>query len=109
MHYSRWLSVYIGDMMPLSEKHPAILAVFCAGKFLVHKTSNKLAIDQCHDYNNAAVKEAGRLMTNPAALRHWMEAGPNIARIEALEACNQPRDHCHHEQHLGVEAAFKNL
>jgi hypothetical protein len=63
-------------MMPLSEKHPAILAVFCAGKFLAHKASNKfsaMAINQCHEYNNAAVKEAGGaigLMTNPAALRH---------------------------------------
>ena len=116
-HYSRWLSVHIRDMMSLSEKHPAILAEFRAGKFSVHKTSNKfsaMAIDQCHEQNNATVKEAGGaigLMMNPAALRHWMVAGPEIARMvsefEALEARNQPRDHRHHEQHPGVQAAFQ--
>jgi hypothetical protein len=81
--------------------------------------SNKfsaMAINQCHEYNNTAVKEAGGaigLMTNPVALRHWMVAGPDIARMvsefEALEARNQSRDLCHHEQHPGVQAAFQNL
>lgn len=58
-HYSRWLPVHIRDMMLLSEKHPAILAEFQAGKFAVHKTRNKfsaMAIDQCHEQNNATVK-----------------------------------------------------
>ena len=55
------------------------------------------------------VKEAGGaigLMTNPAALRRWIVAGPEIA-FEALEARNQPRDYHHHEQHPGVKAAFQ--
>jgi hypothetical protein len=54
-----------------------------------------MAIDQCHEYNNAAVKEAGGaigLMMNPAALRHWMVVGPDVTRMvsefEALEACD---------------------
>ena len=77
--------MHIWDMMSLSEKHPAILAEFRARKFSVHKTSNKfsaMAIDQCHEQSNTTVKEAGGaigLMTNPAALRHWMVAGPEIA------------------------------
>ena len=43
------LPVHIRDMISLSEKHSEVLAEFCAGKFAVHKTSNKfsmMAIDQ---------------------------------------------------------------
>jgi len=85
-HYSRWLPVHTRDMGLLSESHPAILAEFLAGKFVVHKTNNKfsaIAIDQCHEQNNATVKdsvgEAIGLMTNPAGLKCWMVAGPEIA------------------------------
>jgi len=74
-HYSRWLPVHIRDMFLLSEKHPAILAEFLAGKFVVYKTSNKfsaMAIDQCHEQNNATIKDSAGgaigLMTNPGAL-----------------------------------------
>jgi len=75
-HYSRWLPVHIRDMSLLSESHPVILAEFLTGKFVVHKTNNKfsaMAIDQCHEQNNATVKDSAGgaigLMTNPAALR----------------------------------------
>ena len=115
-HYSRWLPVHIRDMSLLSEKHPAILAEFRAGKFVVHKTRNKfsaMAIDQCHEQNNATIKESGGaigLMTNPAALRRWMVAGPEISRVvakfELLQASSQINDDRHHEQHAGVQAAF---
>ena len=70
--------VHIHDMMLLSKKHPVILPEFCEGKFAVRKTSNKflaMAIDQCHEQNNALVKEPGEavwLMSNPGALRRWM-------------------------------------
>ena len=56
--------------------HPIIYDEFCAGKFVVHKTSNKfsaMAIDQCHEQNNALIKESGgavALITNPGALWH---------------------------------------
>ena len=61
-HYSRWLPDHTRDMMLLSEKHPAVLDKFCAGKFAVYKTSNKfsaMAIGQCHKQNNAVIKESG--------------------------------------------------
>lgn len=115
-HYSRWLPVHIRDMMLLSVRHPAILAEFRAGKFAVHKTSNKfsaMAIDQCHEQNNAIVKESGGaigLMTNPGALRRWMVAGPEVARMvtefETLQAHNHINDHRHHEQHPRVQTTF---
>jgi len=107
--------------MTLSEKHPAILEEFKAGKFVVHKTSNKfsaMAIDQCHEQNNATVKGSGGavgLTENPGALRRWMVAGPEIARmteefeglnsLEAQRSVDDTRNR-HHEQHLGVQAAF---
>ena len=71
-------------MVALSEKHPEIVAEFHA---VIHKTSNKfsaMAIDQCHEQNNATVKELGGaigLITDPLALRRWMVAGPEVARI----------------------------
>ena len=81
-HYSRWLPIHIWDMTLLSENHPGISDEFCAGKFVVHRTSNEfsaMAIDLCHEQNNAVIKESGGtvgLMTNPGALRRWMMAGP---------------------------------
>ena len=115
-HYSRWLPVHLWDMTLLSEKHPGIYDEFCAGKFVVHKTSNKfsaMAIDQCHEQNNAIIKESGGavgLMTNPGALRRWMVAGPEVVRmvneLEALQSCDQITDHRHHEQYLGVQTSF---
>ena len=87
-HYSRWIPVHIRDMNILSEKYPAIFTEFCEGKFVVHKASNKfsaIAIDQCHEQNNAIVKDSAggaiRLMTSPGALRRWMVAGPEVARM----------------------------
>ena len=73
--YSTWLSVHIRDMMTLSEKQPGVLAEFKAGKFVIYNTSNKfsaMAIDQCHEQNNALVKGSGAaigLTENPGALR----------------------------------------
>ena len=110
----RWLPVHIRDMTLLSEDHPKIYDEFCAGKFVVHKTSNKfsaMAIDQCHEQNNALIKELGGavgLMTNPG--RRWMVAGPEVVRMvnefEALQSCNQMTDHRHHEQRPGVQTSF---
>lgn len=117
-HYSRWLPVHIHDMVQLSQKHPATLAEFEAGKFTVHKTKNKfsaIAIDQCHEQNNAIIKQSGGaigLTTNPIALRRWMVAGPEVLRIASeFENCAlgmqaESTDHCHHEQHAAVQATF---
>jgi len=118
-HYSRWLPVHIRDMTLLSEKQPSIYAEFCAGKFGIHKTCNKfsaMAIDQCHEHNNAVVKESGGavgLFTNPGALRRWTVAGPEVARMvtefESLQSCNQTTHHQHHEQHPGVQTSFMKV
>ena len=112
-HYSRWLPVHIRDMVLLPEKHP-----FRAGKFAVCKTINKfsaMAIDQCHEQNNAIIKESGGaigLTNNPGALRRWMVAGPEVARMVtefesyAADSNNGDITNSHHEQHPGVQASF---
>ena len=113
-HYSRWLPVQIRDMMLLSEKHPAVLAEFCAGKFAVYKTSHTssaMVIDQCHEQNNAVIKESGEavgLTNNLDALRCWMGAGPEFpGMVEEFDHCTLEEhrgdiNHHHYEQHLGV-------
>ena len=53
------LPIHIRGMTLLSENYPGIYDEFCAGKFVVHKTSNKfsaMAINQCHEQNNAVVR-----------------------------------------------------
>ena len=119
-HYSRWLPVHIRDMTTLTEKHQDILAEFKSGNFVVHKTRNKfsaMALDQCHEQNNAMVKGSGGaigLTGNQGALRRWMVAGPEIARIttEFEEQCIHQQDdtgntgHHHHDQQPAVQTAF---
>ena len=75
IYYFRWLPVHIRDTMTLASKHPEVSKEFHAGIFVVTKTGNKtsaMAIDQCHEQNNAVVKGSGGaigLMDNPASLR----------------------------------------
>ena len=53
----------------------------------MHKSTNPfsaIALDQAHEQENAVVKgEKGAvgLAGNPAALRRWMIAGPEVARV----------------------------
>ena len=107
-------------MMNLIDKHPDVLAEFRSGTFVVHKTSNKFSampIDQSHEQNNAVVKGSGGaigLTGNPGALRRWMVAGPEIARIttefeeQVIRVHGGAHDvwHLHHDQKHGVQAAF---
>ena len=53
------LPIHIRGMTLLSENYPEIYDEFYAGKFVVHKTYNKfsaMAIDQCHEQNNAVIR-----------------------------------------------------
>ena len=76
-----------------------------------------MSVDQCHEQNNAVVKGSGGaigLTGNPGALRCWMVAGPEIARIttefeeQAIRGHGGAHDigHLHHDQKPGVQAAF---
>ncbi len=107
-HYARWVHIHVRDMVRLSEALPEIAAEFTKGNFTVQKTKrlfSSMAIDQAHEQNNAAVKGDGGavgLLQSPEALRRWMVAGPEIARLIAeFEATMDGKcvtDTRHHEQ-----------
>ena len=114
------MSVHIRDMNLLSSTHPDIHQEFTNGSFVVHKTEmvfSSIPLDYAHEQVNAQVKgESGAvgLTENPAALRRWMIAGPEVARIiqESEETyskkVSEEKRH-HHEQIPGVQAASMSL
>jgi hypothetical protein len=119
-HYARWLPVHIRDMLTLQAKHPAIYAEFQAGKFVVQKSPHvfsMIPLDHNHEQENEAIKGEGGavgLTENPAALRRWMIAGPEVARavkeFEATFVSTKSDDVRHHEQVLSVQKSFsKNV
>lgn len=116
-NYARWLPVHLRDMIGLPEKHPDVVVRFNAGHFTAKKTTrafSAIALDQAHEQNNACVKGDGcavGLTENPSALRRWMVAGPEVARVIAeFEASsshqNKTQDMRHHEQTESVQIKF---
>lgn len=114
-HYARWLSVHIRDMASLATSCPSTFAEFMAGKFTVKKTGHPfsaMAIDQAHEQTNASVKGDGGaigLTDDEHALRRWMIAGPEVARlIQEFETKVETDDNpLHHEQRVSVQETFK--
>ena len=90
---------------------------FCNGGFVVHKTCrpfSAIAHDQAHEQCNAMVKgdgDAVGLTSNPGALRRWVTAGPQIARLlKSFEhSMTSKSADCveHHEQSPSLQEAFK--
>jgi hypothetical protein len=86
-NYARWIPVHLRDMAELPEKHPEISRKFNAGHFTVQKSKrvfSSIPLDQAHEQNNACVKGDGGavgLTEDPSALRRWMVAGPEVARV----------------------------
>ena len=116
-NYARWIPVHLRDMVELPKKHPDIYRQFCNGHFTVQKTKrvfSAIPIDQAHEQNNACVKGDGGavgLTDDPSALRRWMVAGPEIARmIDEFENLvlhwNEREETCHHDQTVSVQASF---
>ena len=109
-NYSRWISVYLRDMVTLSHLHTQVYEEFMAGHFTVQKTNHfsTIAIDQAHEQNNAVVKGDGGavdLTKSHAALQRWMVSGPEIARlVNEFEASinhhQTPVNTRHHEDDL---------
>ena len=68
-------------------------------------------LDHADEQVNAAVKGKGRvidLTENPAVLRRWMVAGPEITRMtQEFEGDSSTTDkYDHHEQKQGIQTAF---
>ena len=120
-HYARWVSVHIRDMIDLKRRSPKVFVEFSAGRFTVNKTNrpfSAIAVDHAHEQMNAAVKGDGGvigLTENEAALRRWLIAGPEIARIlqqwetgncelgTAVDTVDMP---VHHEMKASVQSSF---
>lgn len=115
VNYECWLSIHLQDMT-IDEKHPQVAQQFHRGHFVVHKSERELsaiAIDQAHEQNNAVKGDGGAigLTEDPAALRRWMVAGPEISYIVAkYEAASIRKDATavtkHHEQGLSAQNSF---
>ena len=115
-HYARWLSVHVIDLQELPNDSPDTHREFVKGNFVTQKSSHKfsaLAHDQIHEQQNALVKGDGGIVgitENEGALRRWLVAGPEIARIlsEFEDQVQKQRktDVRHHKQLPSIQKAF---
>ena len=101
-------------MCELPLKHPDVYAEFRNGSFVVHKTNrlfSSIALDHAHEQVNAVVKGEGGavgLTENPAALRSWMVAGPELARMveEFEEVISVSESQNDNENKPAIQSAF---
>jgi len=111
-HYARWLSVHVRDLMQLEGECPTVWNEFLKGHFVTQKTSHKfsmMAHDQIHEQLNALVKGDGGIVgitENESALRRWMIAGPEMARIVSEVSVKDPAKNNHHEQSPSTQNRF---
>ena len=114
-NYTRWLSVHYRDMCVLSHSQPDVFKHFKHGAFIVHKTTrafSSIALDHAHEQVNAIIKGEGGavgLTENPAALRRWMVAGPELSRmVQEFEESTSPpaEERSYHEQKPAVQCTF---
>ena len=110
-HYARWLSVHVRDLVQLEHECPKVWEEFRRGLFVTQKTSHKfsmMAHDQIHEQLNAVLKGDGGIIgitENESALRRWMIAGPETARIISELRVKQSK--CdHHEQTTSTQNRF---
>ena len=115
VHYARWLPVHIRDMVALKNMHPSVHDEFQKGNFVVQRSTHAfscMALDQSHEQSKKCIKGDGGvvgLTEDPAALRRWMLAGPEIARVvsEFEESMDDGKVVTrHHEQTPHHQAAF---
>ena len=100
----------------LKEKHPSLFVEFVRGKFVVQKTQHfvsLIALYHNHEQENEIIKGDGGAVgrtENPTALKRWMVAGPEIARVvkefESTFEVTKTRDKRRHERMPSVQKAF---
>ena len=125
-HYSRWISVFIQDLLCLPEKNPTLFPEFMGGSFAVNKTVGPfsgMAFDQAHEQNNRTVKAKNGYIDllnkeDRQFLKKLELALPGICEfLESVEGPDVPQRH--KEQSAGfilkfvkdvttVESGFKN-
>ena len=112
-NYSRWASIHLRDVKSLPD---CAKETFCQN-WVLQKTTNRFsAIPLDHAQENAKVKGKGGvvgLTENPTALKRWMIAGPEFARLNTeLESLFLPEmdpdvNSRHHEEGLALQQSFK--
>ena len=100
-HYTRWLTINVGDLMKLELICPNVYKEFCSGNFFVRKTINPfsaIALDQAHEQcseqhmnmnrhmKNAIIKGVGGdvgLLSKDmhSAERRWEVTCPEVCRL----------------------------
>ena len=107
-------------MLNLHQTHPDVYSNFMDGNFVVKKSDHAfsiIALDHCHEQENGKIKGQGGaigLTEDPSALRRWLVAGPEVARVvsELEESLLKPKamNLKHHDQIPSVQVAFaKNV
>ena len=89
VHYSRWLTVHVFDLLNLKTKHPDVYDNMIQGCFSFQKTSrefSRMALDQVHEQNNRVIKASNGAIhcmnrSDESALIRWETCGPDIARL----------------------------
>lgn len=114
VHYARWTSVHIRDMVALPNTQPSVYEEFLNGNFVIQKTErvfSAVSVDQAHEQLNKVIKAEGGaigLTENDSALRRWMIAGPEVSRMlsdfehESITVVELN----HHEQTDAIQSRF---
>ena len=101
-NYARWIPVHLRDMAELSKKHLESSTMATSQYKRPKEFFSAIPIDQAHDGG------AVGLTDNPSALRRWMIAGPEVARVieEFGLQGNRRVDTHHHDQTASVQTSF---
>ena len=81
IHYVRWLSVHVADLLSLEEKNDKLYEKMTKGFLLICKSKrhfSNIAIDQAHEQNNKLTKIDGGaigIFENDSALLKWTLIG----------------------------------
>ena len=111
--YSRWMSVFLQDLLQISQQNPELQQEFMKGYFTVRKTNrafSAMGIDQAHEQNNKIVKIDGGvigILDNPKTLINWAVSGPvisNMLKFQLDHDCSEELNH--HEDTASFEKQF---
>ena len=113
LNYAKCLPVHLRDMCTLEERHPAVHKAFHEGQFVGQKSLcpfSKLALDQTYEQLIDVLKDDGGIIgltEDPAALRRYMTAGPELSRlIQEFERPVSNKYTKHHEQYSKFQNTF---
>ena len=113
--FSRWASVHLSDMKSLTGTAKEDLSK----NWVIQKTSHgysAIPIDQPHEQEIAKVKGNGGvagLTENPVALKRWIIAGPEKARLiteferTCLPDVEPDSNYKHHEEGISTQESFQ--